>query len=72
MSKLEKDLKIYDVWEAPNGNIFIKISNDYSIGIGTKGNHNPNEEWDDLNKTQFVKANDITPVKKIGKIKFKK
>jgi hypothetical protein len=33
MEKLEKDLEIYDIWESPNGNFFIKISGDYSIGL---------------------------------------
>lgn len=42
---LEKDLDIYDIWQSPNGNLFIKISDDYSIGIGIKGHHEPNEEW---------------------------
>ena len=37
---VEKDLKIYDVWEAPSGNLFIKLTNEYSIAIGVKGNHN--------------------------------
>ena len=41
MEKLEKDLEIYDIWESPNGNLFIKISGDYSIGLGSKGNHEP-------------------------------
>lgn len=30
---IEKDLEIYDIWESPNGNLFIKISDNYSIGI---------------------------------------
>ena len=67
---LEKDLEIYDIWESPNKNLFIKISNDYSIAIGSKGNHKPNEDFCDLKRTQYVKSNDITPVKKIGKIIF--
>jgi hypothetical protein len=67
----EKDLDIYDVWEAPSGNCFIKISNDYSIAIGPKGSHEPNEVWGDLKRTQYVKSNNITPVKKIGNIIFK-
>jgi hypothetical protein len=70
MEKLEKDLEIYDIWESPNGNLFIKISDDYSIGIGTKGNHEPNEEWGELKRTQYVKSNNITPVKKVGKMVF--
>ena len=68
----EKDLKIYDVWEAPTGNLFIKISNEYSIAIGPKGNHNPNEEWGELNKTQYVKSHNFCDCKKVGKLKFKK
>ena len=68
---IEKDLKIYDVWESPNGNLFIKISDNYSIAIGPKGNHEPNIEWGDLIRTQYVKSNNVTPVKKVGKIVFK-
>lgn len=67
---LEKDLKIYDVWESPNGNLFIKISDDYSIGIGTKGHHEPNEEYGDLKRTQYVKSDSVTPVKRVGRMVF--
>jgi hypothetical protein len=67
---LEKDLEIYDVWESPNGNLFIKICDDYSIAIGQKGHHEPNVEWNELNRTSYVKSNDIIPVKKIGSINF--
>jgi len=67
---LEKDLEIYDIWESPNENLFIKISDDYSIGIGTKGHHEPNEEWGELKRTQYVKSNNITPVKKVGRMVF--
>jgi hypothetical protein len=63
-------LEIYDVWESPNGNLFIKLSDDYSIAIGPKGNHKPLEEWNELKKTQYVKSNDVTPVKKVGKLIF--
>lgn len=66
---LEKDLDIYDVWEAPNGNLFIKISDGYSIAIGAVGNHDPSY-WGDLNRSQYVKASDIVPVKKVGKLIF--
>jgi hypothetical protein len=69
--KLEKDLDIYDVWESPNGNIFIKISENYSIGIGRKGNHEPNNTGD-LEQTQYTRCDVCTPVKKIGKLSFKK
>jgi hypothetical protein len=67
--KTEKDLKIYDVWEAPTGNIFIKVSEDYSIVLGTKGYHKPNDY--DLKQSQYIKSNDVTPAKKVGKLKFK-
>jgi len=36
MAQKEKDLDIFDVWESPNGNHFIKINNECSIAIGTK------------------------------------
>lgn len=64
----ENDLEIYDVWKSPNGNIFIKVSCDYSIAIGPKNQHQPNDH--DINRTQYVKSNNITPVKKIGKLIF--
>ena len=65
----EKDLNIYDVWKSPNGNLFIKMSEDYSIAIGPKGHHGPSP----FDKgTSYVKRNDVTTVKKVGRIKFKK
>ena len=66
----EKDLEIYDIWEVENGNLFIKISDEYSIAIGSKGNHVPNIEWGDLERTQYVKRDDIVPVKKVGRLVF--
>ena len=67
---LEKDLEIYDVWESLNGNLFIKLSNNYSIAIGQKDSHEPNIEWNELNKSQYVKSNNISTVKKVGKLQF--
>ena len=67
---IENDLEIYDVWESDNGNIFIKIDNEYSIAIGPKNGHSPNIEYNDLKHTQYVKSNNISTVKKIGKIIF--
>jgi len=66
----EKDLDILDVWESPNGNLFIKVSDEYSIGIGAKGHHAPNNEWGELKRSQYVKASNVCPVKKVGKIVF--
>jgi hypothetical protein len=66
----EKDLKIYDVWESPNGNLFLKVHDRWSLALGDKGNHNPND-WD-LKMSQFVKQSDLVPVKKVGRLKFKK
>jgi len=37
--------------------------------LGPKGHHGPSEE--DLNHSQYVKSNDVSPVKKVGRIKFK-
>ena len=67
---LEKDLEIYDIWEAPNGNLFIKISDSYSMAIGPKGGHEPIQEAGDLTRSQYVKSNDVIPVKKVGKLVF--
>lgn len=67
---LEKDLEIYDIWEAPSGNLFIKTCSEYSIAIGAKGAHRPNEADGELKRTQYVKSNNITPVKKVGSMKF--
>lgn len=67
---LEKDLEIYDVFESPNGNLFIRMSENYSIAIGAKGDHEPNTEWCELKTTQYVKRNDVAPVKKVGRIIF--
>lgn len=66
----EKDLEIYDIWEAPNGNLFIKISDSYSIAIGPKGEHEPIQEAGDFRRSQYAKSSDVVPVKKIGKIVF--
>jgi hypothetical protein len=67
---IEKDLEIYDIWESPNGNLFIKMSDDWSIAIGSKGHHEPNVEWGELKQTQYIKRSDITPVKKVGRLVF--
>ena len=67
---LEKDLEVYDVWESPNSNLFIKVCDEFSIAIGAKGNHSPNCEWRELERSQYVKSSDVVPVKKVGKIVF--
>lgn len=67
---LEQDLEIYDVWESPNGNMFIKISDNYSIAIGSVGEHEPYRA--DLLCSQYIKSSDKVVVKKVGKIIFDK
>ena len=67
---LEKDLEIFDVWQAPNDNLFIKVSDEYSIAIGPKGHHAPSVTWGDLSTSQYVQRGNITPVIKVGKIIF--
>ena len=67
---LEKDLEIFDVWQAPNDNLFIKVSDEYSLAIGPKGHHVPSATWNDLSRSQYVKRGDITPVIKVGKVLF--
>lgn len=65
---LEKDLEVYDVWESPNENLFIKISDNFSIAIGPKGYHEPSES--ELKHSAYLKRNEIVPVKKVGRIIF--
>jgi hypothetical protein len=67
-SQTEKDLEIYDVWESPNGNLFIKLSENYSIAIGPPGKHDPNSEWGELETSQYVRASNIVPAKKVGSL----
>jgi len=50
--------------------MFIKVTGEYSIAIGSKGNHNPNKEWNKLDRTQYVKSNDVSPVMRVGKLIF--
>lgn len=65
---LEKDLEIYDVWESVNGNLFIKMTENHSIAIGAKGCHAPHDH--ELVMSQYVKRNNVVPVKKVGRIIF--
>ena len=64
----ESDLDVYDVFESANGNMFIKITNKYSIAIGPRENHEPYDH--DLDSTQYIKGNDVHVVKKVGKLVF--
>lgn len=64
----EFDLEVYDVWKSPNGNLFIKVSDEYSIAIGPEGDHTPNEI--DFKRSNYVHASSIVTVKKVGKIIF--
>lgn len=66
---LEENLDIYDVWEAPSGNLFIKMSDEHSLAIGAKGHHSPNDFWDPK-RSNYVRSDNVTKVKKIGKIVF--
>ena len=65
----ENDLEIYDVWESPNGNHFLKMGGGYSLALGRKGFSEPVER--DLESCQFVKSHN-TRAKKVGKIIFDK
>ena len=66
----EKDLEIYDVWQFMNGNLFIKISDEYSIAIGQKGVHSPSLEANDLSRTQYIKRDEVSEVEKVGRLVF--
>ncbi len=66
----EKDLKTYDVWQSLNGNLFLKISDEYSIAIGSKGFHDPVPENGDLSRTQYIKCDEVSEVEKVGRLVF--
>ena len=67
---VEKDLDIFDVWQSPSDNLFIKVSDNYSLAIGAKGQHAPDNTWGDLSRTQYVKKSDIVTVIKVGRVLF--
>ena len=64
------DLNIYDIWEDSNKDLFIKMTNEHSISIGSKGKHSPSDMWKLLDSSLFIKPNNNTPVKKVGKLQF--
>ena len=67
---LEKDFEIFDVLEAPSGNLFIKVSDEYSLAIGSRYSPKPNIEWGELTRSQYVKRSEITPMIKVGRLVF--
>lgn len=72
MSKklFETDLKPFDVYETPNGNTFLKLSDDRCIAIGKR---NEPFEFEDGDKLHTLPLNkDPLKVKKVGKIVFDK
>ena len=69
---LEKNLKNWDVYEAPNGNIFIKFGNTYAIAIGSLDIKEPEKSHGVLVLPCVLNSSDSLEVKKIGKLKLKK
>ena len=63
----EKDIEIYDVWESTNGNVFIKVTEKYSLALGPKGQHEP---FSGEVNVPYVKQYDEGRATKIGKIVF--
>ena len=66
----EHDLEIYDLWESSSGNLFLKISDRYSIALGPKGHHDPHPDGHCLKMSQYVEANGISEAKKVGRLIF--
>lgn len=66
----EVDLDIFDVFKSDNGNLFIKMTNDYSLAIGPKGHHGPYIGNDF--SSSYVTINSVSAVKKVGRIVFDK
>lgn len=61
----EKELDVYTFWEAPNGNTFLKITENYSLALGPINFQDPLPQ--DLRSTQYVAVGDCR-AKKIGKL----
>lgn len=66
--KYEKDLDILDLWESPNGNLFLKVNDNFSVALGQKGFFGPIEHYE--KGATFVLSDTVTPVKKVGKLIF--
>lgn len=64
----KKELEILDIWKSPNGNLFIKVSHEYSIALGRKKNLEPCVR--DLETSQYVKTNPNVRAKKVGRLVF--
>lgn len=65
--KIESDLNIFDVWESPNGNLFLKINDEYSVPLGHKSSVGQVLQGME-NDHCFIKRNNITAVKKVGQV----
>lgn len=66
----ETTLEIYDVWESLNGNLWIKVSDDYSLAFGAKGSHEPSDHELALKGTPYRKKSKFDNPKKVGRIVF--
>lgn len=69
-TKKEFDLKVYDIFQTPYGNLFLKVDHQHSLPLGPYGHHGPSSDTDlDI---PYMKINAIVDVIKVGELKFKK
>ena len=68
-TRKEHNLKILDLWQSANGNLFLKITPEYSIALGGLNRH---ERIGDSDSFPVIKTNPIFDVVKVGRLKIKK
>ena len=67
MAKKEHDLKVLDLWQSSNGNLFLKVNESHSIALGTFESFNDIDTDEEFNA---IKSNPITTVRKVGVLKI--
>ncbi len=65
----EKDLDVYDLWQSPNSNLFLKINENESLVLGPYKEHHSDTNGR-LTYFSTVQSNSITEVKHVGFLKI--
>lgn len=68
---LEDDLQILDLWQSPNGNLFLKIDSEFSVVLGPAeclGEVDPREKNEMYPSRRLIPKNNVTPVVKVGRL----
>jgi hypothetical protein len=67
---IEQELKDLDLWQSPNGNLFLKMNSQFSIALGNINTFHQIGFHNESEKFSIVKSNPIIPVRKVGKLKI--